>query len=93
MNMYTAMLELNKPITHDELVKALKSLKNHKATGPDQICNEAIKASFEGMKDVYLKLFNCIFDSGNFPDSWAEGLIVPIYKKKGAKDDPNNYRG
>ena len=92
-NMYTAMLGLNKPITHDELVKALKSLKNHKATGPDQICNEAIKASFEGMKDVYLKLFNCIFDSGNFPDSWAEGLIVPIYKKKGAKDDPNNYRG
>ena len=45
------------------------------------------------MKDVYLKLFNCIFDSGNFPDSWAEGLIVPIYKKKGSKEDPNNYRG
>ena len=45
------------------------------------------------MKDVYLKLFNCIFDSGNFPEAWAEGLIVPIYKKKGSNDDPNNYRG
>ena len=93
LNMCTAMQELNKPITHDELAKALKCLKNNKATGPDQICNEQIKSTFNCMKDVYLKLFNCIFDSGNFPESWAEGLIVPIYKKKGSKEDPNNYRG
>ena len=68
-------------------------MKNNKATGPDQIYNEEIKATFEIMKNFYLKLFNGILDSGIFPDSWAEGLIVPIYKKKGSKDDPNNYRG
>ena len=85
--------ELNKPITMDELSKALKNLKNNKATGPDGIKNEEIKATFELMKNFYLKLFNLIFDSGVFPSSWAEGLIVPIYKKKGSKGDPNNYRG
>ena len=92
-NLCTAIQDLNKPFTLEELSKSIKSLKNNKATGPDQICNEQIKATFETMKNFYLKLFNGIFDSGIFPDSWAEGLIVPIYKKKGNKDDPNNYRG
>ena len=78
--------ELNKPIAMDELTKALKNLKNNKATGPDGIKNEEIKSSFEMMKGFYLKLFNLIFDSGVFPSSWAEGLIVPIYKKRGARE-------
>ena len=93
-NLCTAIqAELDKPFTLEELSKSIKSLKNNKSCGPDQICNEQIKATFEIMKNFYLKLFNGILDSGIFPDSWAEGLIVPIYKKKGNKDDPNNYRG
>ena len=74
--------DLNKPFTLEELSKSIKSLKNNKSSGPDQICNEQIKATFEIMKNFYLKLFNGILDSGIFPDSWAEGLIVPIYKKR-----------
>ena len=81
-NSCTAIEDLNKPFTLDELSKGIKSLKNNKATGPDQIYNEEIKATFEIMKNFYLKLFNGILDSGIFPDSWAEGLIVPIYKKR-----------
>ena len=83
--MSTAMMELTKPITHEELAKALNSLKNNNTTDPDQICNEAIKAFFEGMKNVYLKLFHCTFDSENFP----EGLIDPIYKRQGGRVNPN----
>ena len=55
--------------------------------------NEEIKGTFREMKDVYLKLFNLIFDSGCYPVAWAEGLIIPIYKKKGSRNDANNYRG
>ena len=85
--------DLNRPVTEAELEKALKSLKNNKATGPDKIMNEEIKGTFREMKDVYLKLFNLIFDSGCYPVAWAEGLIIPIYKKKGSRNDANNYRG
>lgn len=84
---------LNAKIEEDELKKGLKSLKNNKSTGPDGILNEQIKATFPIMKNIYLQLFNVIFDTGCFPKTWAQGLIVPIYKKKGNKTDPNNYRG
>ena len=41
----------------------------------------------------YVGLFNKILDTGEYPDSWSLGLIIPIYKKKGDKRDCNNYRG
>ena len=38
------------------------------------------------------KLFNNILDTGYMPDIWLSGNIIPIYKNKGSKDDPKNYR-
>ena len=39
-----------------------------------------------------VKLFNYIYDKGEYPESWTEGIIVPIFKK-GDRVDPSNYRG
>ena len=41
---------------------------------------------------VYLKIFNLIFSTGLFPDTWSQSLIIPIHKK-GDKMNPDNYRG
>ena len=41
---------------------------------------------------LYKKLFNTVLDTGFIPESWLVGSIVPIFKNKGAKDDPHNYR-
>ena len=37
-------------------------------------------------------IFNHILNTQKFPSIWAEGIIVPIFKK-GEKNDPANYRG
>ena len=37
----------------------------------------------------FLTLYTCL---DFFPESWARGCIVPVFKK-GNCDDPNNYRG
>ena len=41
---------------------------------------------------TYHKLFNIILDTGKIPSSWTGGCIIPIYKKKCSKLDPENYR-
>ena len=44
------------------------------------------------MIDIYVSLFNIVFSSGQIPSTWTTGKIKPIYKKKGNKSDPDNYR-
>ncbi len=51
-----------------------------------------LKLSSPYIIQALANLFNLILSSGDFPETWAEGLITPIYKK-GDKFDPSNYRG
>jgi hypothetical protein len=83
---------LNKPISACEIDYAVKQLKNSKAGGLDNILNEHIKSSLPFMKDIYVKLFNVVFNTGIIPESWTIGVIHPIFKNKGAPSDPSNYR-
>ena len=85
---------LNKSITVEEIVKAIKLLKNSKACSPiDNVLNEYIKYSSDTMSPLYCKLFNLVLDSGIVPDAWCTGVILPIYKNKGEENNPDNYRG
>ena len=84
--------ELNNYITKDEIEKCIKSLYNNKAHADDAIINEYIKSTSNIFMPVYEKLFNIIFNTGIIPEYWLLGNIKPIYKNKGDKQDPKNYR-
>ena len=84
--------QINGPITEEEIFKAIKRLKNDKASGDDQIINEYLKSSFPIMSEVYVRLFNVIFENGLVPEQWLLGNMIPIYKNKGDKMDPANFR-
>ena len=86
--------EINGPITLEEIRKAVRTLKNNKSTGVDMILNEHIKYSFDilHIQQLYVKLFNLVFDSGLIPEAWSIGKIIPVYKQKGKTSDPSNYR-
>ena len=83
---------LNRIITENEIQSCINRLKSHKAPGLDNILNEYIKISADILMPIYLKIFNLIFSTGLFPDTWSQGLIIPIHKK-GDKMNPDNYRG
>ena len=68
-------------------------MKTGKAAGIDKIANEYIKASINKLLPIYVYLFNKVLDSGEIPNDWSVGLIVPLYKKQGNASDPSNYRG
>ena len=85
--------ELNIPITEQEVLKRINSLKMNKACATDLILNEFLKSSKSKMLTAFTKLFNTIFNSGHVPVDWSQGIISPIYKNKGDKASPDNYRG
>jgi predicted peroxiredoxin len=84
--------EINNQITDEEIIKAVKTLKNNKSPGLDNILNEHIKISINKMLPIYNKLFNVIFNTGQIPVNWTKGVILPIYKNKGNIESPENYR-
>ena len=85
--------ELNKSFSENDIVHAIKSLKNNKSCGNHLILNEFLKCESGKMLSVFCKLFNIVFTSGVIPSSWTEGIICPIYKNKGDANNPDNYRG
>ena len=84
--------EVNQPITEAEILKSVKSLKNNKASGEDNIVNEHIKSTIHLLLPIYCKLFNIILDTGIIPETWSVGVIKPIYKNKGDPKNAENYR-
>ena len=84
---------LDLPITENEINKCITNLKSGKASCPfDEILNEHIKATRSTLINVYCILFNSVLNTGHVPPSWLEGVIIPIYKNKGPRDDVTNYR-
>ena len=88
-----SVLGLDKVISEEEILQAVKSLKNNKACGDDRVINEYICSTIGLFLPVFKCLFNYVLETGNIPQDWTLGNIIPIYKKKGDTNDPRNYRG
>ena len=86
-------LELNAEITEQEVLMSLNKLKLNKACASDLILNEFLKFSKTKMLLAFTKIFNLVFASGIIPDGWSQGTFHLIYKNKGDKTSPDNYRG
>ena len=82
---------LNGKIQLDEVEKALDRIRKGKASGIDGIPIELYSSDIKYFTPLLTTLFNTIFDSADYPDDWAQGLIYPVHKK-GDKSDPQNYR-
>ena len=84
---------LDAPITAKEIHDQISKLKNKKASGTDTILNEMIKHGRYYLMPSLERIFNNIIENGTFPTEWNIGVIKPIYKQKGDKKSPANYRG
>jgi len=84
--------EFDRPISADEVLKAVKKIKINKAYGMDCLLNEYFIETIDIYLPFMCDIFNAVLDSGVFPDSWSEGIVIPLHKK-GDTNDVNNYRG
>ena len=84
--------ELDFTISIKEVQDAIFAAKLNKAAGVDGLLNEMLKAGSSVLLPYLHKLFNAIFTSGNFPNSWRTNTLSPLHKK-GDTHTPGNYRG
>jgi hypothetical protein len=82
-----------KYILEVEVEHALRSLKPHKAPGPDSIFNETFKYICSLSLTEITAFYNICLLSGKFPSLWKNANLKLLYKNKGDSDDMNNYRG
>ena len=73
----------------DELCTVLKSTKNGKSCGLDNIPAEVWK--LENFNDTLLQLCNAVY-AGSRIDKWRQGCLLP-FPKKGDLGNTANYRG
>jgi len=67
-------------------------LKTNKSSGPHLPLNEFFIHGKNTLLPYLCTLFNKVFNSGYFPQSWSESFVIPLHKK-GSVNDENNYRG
>ena len=80
------------PPTKNEILKAIKSLKNNKAPGIDNITAEVLKTDIRFATDWLYDLFYKIWNVETIPEDWCRGLIVKL-PKKGDRTQCTNWRG
>ncbi|UYV78723.1 hypothetical protein LAZ67_16002554 [Cordylochernes scorpioides] len=83
---------LDPEITSEEIGRAIRYLKNNKASGPDDIPNEIIKVLPDSYMGLLEQFYNRALIMGHYPTIWTKSIIHPIFKS-GDKDNPSNYRG
>ena len=84
--------ELAVPPSLDEVEKALRSLKSGKASGPDGIPAEVIKAGGSELAEQLFLLIQKFWTEEQIPADLRDALIVTLFKK-GDKSLCSNYRG
>ena len=76
-----------------EVTKAINSLKNNKAPGPDAVPGEVLRQGGEPVARTLLAFVQACWRSGSAPQQWKDGDLVNIYKNKGERACCNNSRG
>ena len=82
---------MNVEVSNKEVLRAIKTLKNHKSPGKDDITNEMIKYGGKKLKAEVVKLKKWFFV---ITDSYRmEIKCFTVNFKRGDRMDIENYRG
>ena len=84
--------DVNKDITWEEVIAALKQAKLGKAIGIDGLPLEVLRNPTSA--GFLLTLFNVCFKTGRIPSCWNKSVITPVHKDPSSDNRiPSNYRG
>ena len=81
------------PISANEMSNELKMILRYTSTGSDNLPAVFLINCAEKLAHPLCKIFNLSISSGVYPDILKRNNVIPIYKRKGEKNDVEMYRG
>ena len=91
MNGRTASFSVS-TVSPEEVDKIIRTLKNSKSSGIDNLDTYIIKLTREHIVPSICHIVNLSILSKKFPTKWKIAKVIPLYKGKGSKFDPKNFR-
>jgi hypothetical protein len=82
-----------KKITYSEVEYLIRNMDNSTSAGISGLPVKLFKQLHHKICNILTNLFNECIDSNSIPNKWKTAVVTPLYKKNGAVDDINNYRG
>lgn len=82
---------INSPFSLKELQSAIKKCRSS-APGPDGILIPLIKNLPPQLLDFLLRVYNDIWSSGIFPQSWQSSILIPLLKPNKPNIQATSYR-
>ena len=73
------------------VLKILKNIDVHKASGPDEIPPRLLKDHANLLAPVLTRLFQYSLDQGVIPLDWSKANVASLFKK-GDRANPSNYQ-
>ncbi|GBG79346.1 hypothetical protein CBR_g29496 [Chara braunii] len=87
----TARLQVDRPVTYEELTEARKAMAKGKSPGSNGLPVEYYEATWDQIAPILVQLYNHILEGGHLMKDMRTGVITLIYKK-GDKRSIINYR-
>ena len=75
-----------------EVKAAIKKLRNTSAPGPTGIHNRMLRQLSDDFLLLLVQLLNLTLEQHTFPSLWKHARVSMLFKGKGRRDDPSNYR-
>jgi hypothetical protein len=72
--------------------RMLIQIKSSTATGPDELPGILLKELAFSLAPTITRIFNASITQNNFPILWKQANVTAVYKNKGSKTEPGNYR-
>lgn len=80
------------PCSTSVVLDSLRRVKATNTLSADGLSGSIIKPLADQLAPALTLIYNASLTSGIFPSMWKSANICPVYKLKGPKHDPSNYR-
>ena len=79
-------------ITQSDIIDAIKCLSSSSSAGVDGLASKFFKNCSIPLSVPLQYIFSMSLSQGKLPTDWKIGKVIPIFKNKGSRSEPSNYR-